>query len=107
MMVAVATAVRVLMTRLRVPRPSGSWHHVSPSGHGRPGLRWRRGGPRSGDLCAHHAVLQPLGPHVAEAGPLEQAPGAVVEDGHLLAVGVMRIALHHPTAGLRDQVEGT
>ena len=37
-------------------------------------------GGRSGDLLAHHAVAHALGPDVAEAGLLEEAPGAVVEE---------------------------
>ena len=45
----------------------------------------------SGDFLAHHAVPHPLGTDVAEAGLLEKAPGAVVEDRYLLAAGVMRV----------------
>src|SRR6266542_3998507 len=50
-----------------------------------------------------------LGPLVAEAGLLKEAArGAVEERGrNLLALRVLRIALHHATARLRDEVEGT
>src|SRR6266498_3724296 len=50
-----------------------------------------------------------LGPVVAEAGLLVEAARGVVEKRgrNLLALCVLRIALHHATARLRDQVEGT
>src|SRR5512133_271126 len=50
-----------------------------------------------------------LGPVVAEAGLLIEAARGVVEKRgrNLLALRVLRIALHHATARLRDQVEGT
>src|SRR6266545_1641797 len=50
-----------------------------------------------------------LGPLVAEAGLLKEAArGAVEERGrNLLALRVLRIALHHATARLRDQIEAT
>src|SRR5690349_614688 len=64
--------------------------------------------PRSGGhLRAHHAVLRTLRSDVREAGILEEAPGAVVEDRYPLALGVVRVPLHHPATGLRDQVERT
>src|SRR6266480_4940368 len=50
-----------------------------------------------------------LGPVVAKAGLLIEAARGVVEKRgpDLLALGVLRIALDHATARLRDQVEGT
>src|SRR6266545_3865978 len=50
-----------------------------------------------------------LGPVIAEAGLLIEAARGVVEKRgrNLLALRVLRIALHHATARLRDQVEGT
>src|SRR6266496_2370504 len=50
-----------------------------------------------------------LGPVVAEAGLLIEAARGVVEKRgrHLLALRVLRIALHDAPALLRDQVEGT
>lgn len=65
-------------------------------------LGWR-------DRSAHHAVILAFGPAGAEAGLLEQAAGAVVEDRcrDLLAAGVLRVRLHHAAARLRDQVERT
>src|SRR6266508_6734469 len=50
-----------------------------------------------------------LGPVIAEAGLLIEAARGVVEKRgrNLLALRVPRIALHHATARLRDQVEGT
>ena len=49
-----------------------------------------------------------LGPVIAEAGLLIEAARGVVEKRgrNLLALRVLRIALHHAPAGLRDQVEG-
>src|SRR5690242_690743 len=54
----------------------------------------------------HDAVPLALGADVLEAGPLVQGPRRVVEDGHLLALGVVRIPLDHPAAGLGDQIHG-
>src|SRR6266850_7087494 len=50
-----------------------------------------------------------LGPVVAEPGLLIEAARDVVEKRgrNLLALRVLRIALHDAPAGLRDQVEGT
>src|SRR6266540_7466107 len=50
-----------------------------------------------------------LGPVIAEAGLLIEAARGVVEKRgrNLLALRVLRIALHHAAARLRDQVEGT
>src|SRR5919201_3248398 len=50
-----------------------------------------------------------LGSVVAEAGLLIEAARGVVEKRgrNLLALRVLRIALHHATARLRDQVKGT
>src|SRR6478672_2235756 len=51
-----------------------------------------------------------LGPVIAEAGLLVEAAGGVVEKRgrNLLALRqILRIALHHPTARLRDQLEGS
>src|SRR5947207_6680507 len=50
-----------------------------------------------------------FGPVVPEAGLLIEAACGVVEKRgrNLLALGVLRIALHHATTRLRDQVEGT
>ncbi len=61
------------------------------------------------DCCAHHAMVLALGPQVAEPGPLEDAPrGAVEKRGRdPLPRRLLRIALHHATARLRDQVEST
>src|SRR6266511_5099514 len=56
---------------------------------------------------AHHAVPLAFGAEVAEAGPLVEGPCAVVEHGHLLATGVMRVPLDNPAAGLRNQIHGT
>src|SRR5262245_13397921 len=58
---------------------------------------------------AHHAVPFSLGPLVAEADLLEEgARGAIEELGpHLLALQVVRIALHHAAARLGDQIEGS
>src|SRR5512133_2183546 len=49
-----------------------------------------------------------LGPVIAEAGLLVEAARGVVEKRgrNLLALRVLRIALHHAPARLRDQVEG-
>src|SRR6185312_6388126 len=49
-----------------------------------------------------------LGPVIAEAGLLIEAARGVVEKRgrNLLALRVLRIALHDAPAGLRDQVEG-
>src|SRR5206468_3964522 len=49
-----------------------------------------------------------LGPVVAEAGLLVEAARGVVEKRgrNLLALRVLRIALHHAAARLRDQVDG-
>src|SRR5438132_6011049 len=61
------------------------------------------------DRPAHHAMVLTLGPLVAEAGLLKGAAcGAVEERGrNLLALRVLWVALHHATARLRDQIEGT
>ena len=58
---------------------------------------------------AHDAMVLALGPVVAEAGlRIEAARGVVEKLGRdLLALRVLRIALHHTTARLRDQVDGT
>src|SRR6185437_5020914 len=57
---------------------------------------------------AHHAVVLALGPVVAEAGLLVEAARDVVEElgRDLLALRVLRIALDHASAGLRDHVDG-
>src|SRR6476469_1541216 len=62
---------------------------------------------RTGDRRAHDAVVLALASVVAEAGLLEQAPRAAVEEGRrdLLAAGVLRVRLHDATAGLRDQIQ--
>ncbi len=61
------------------------------------------------DRAAHDAMVLALGPFVAEAGLLIEAARGVVEKlgRDLLALRVLRIALHHTTARLRDEVEGT
>jgi hypothetical protein len=49
--------------------------------------------------------LRPFGPDIAEAGPLEEAARAAVEDGTPLALRVVRVALDDPAAGLADQLQ--
>ena len=46
---------------------------------------------------------------VPEAGLLVETAGGAVEEGGrgLLAAGVLRVGLHHATARLRDQVQGS
>src|SRR6476469_10531540 len=59
---------------------------------------------------AHHAVLLALGSVVAEAALLVEAARGVVEElgPHRLALlEIVRIALDHAAARLRDQVDGT
>src|SRR5580765_6325298 len=57
---------------------------------------------------AHHAMVLSLRPVIAEAGLLIEAARGVVEkrSRNLLALRVLRIALHDAPAVLRDQVEG-
>src|SRR4029453_6070996 len=69
----------------------------------RPASRRRRS---PGTTLRITQFLLPLGAEGAEARPLVPGPCAVLEDGHLLAAGVVRVALHNPAADLRNQIHG-
>src|SRR5918993_2301755 len=63
-----------------------------------------------GHRAHHHAVAQALGAVVGEALALVHRAGAVVEERRVLLpypAGVVRVALDHAAARLRDQVYGS
>src|SRR5262245_10561213 len=95
-LVGLASASEVIAARLVVHRKTGDL----PCGARALSRR---------DHPAHDAVVLALGPQIREAVLLVEAARRVVEElrRDLLALRVLRVALDHPAACLRDQVDRT